>query len=89
MRKSDGGPAFPRVGYDTPSDGWVYGERGMSLRDYFAAHYLGGMTPWQWDWDKPEKNQPAEEYLANVAKSAYAMADAMLRARDEERDDAE
>lgn len=38
---SDGGPAFPYVGMDYPFDGAqpeMMTVRGMSLRDYFAAH---------------------------------------------------
>ena len=38
---NDGGPAFPGEQGHTPEHGWNQTwERGMSLRDYFAAHAL-------------------------------------------------
>ncbi len=73
----DGGPAFEHT--DATS------EHGMALRDYFAAKALQGLTanpggPIQandrsgWDMVNCDAN--------NVATLAYAMADAMLRARE-------
>lgn len=68
----DGGPAFP-----VPTgSGFV---EGMTLRDYFAAHALKGFLASGMDWeeaDGPDDNYPV------LAKHAYAMADAMLAARE-------
>jgi len=76
MSKDNGGPAFP-CGYEgsTRSDA-----SGLSIRDYFAAKALAGMLaqgglgfmgwhPSNWDSSK------------SLAKSAYEIADAMLKER--------
>ena len=69
MSKQDnGGPAFPMCMPTAAGTGVVYG---MSLRDYFAANAMQGMLA------------GAERGLdADIAKYAYKLADAMLRARD-------
>ena len=65
---NDGGPAFPNVPPDSQYSDW---DKGMTLRDYFAAAALqglladGGGASWNDD-----------------AKSAYLAADAMLKARE-------
>jgi hypothetical protein len=76
MTKDTGGPAFPskkriqRMGYTTqefePVDG-------MTLRDYFAAKAMQGFIA----------SSPAtpEYILRHMTSDAYAMADAMLKAR--------
>ncbi|CAB4132278.1 hypothetical protein UFOVP259_12 [uncultured Caudovirales phage] len=46
------------------------GNQGMSLRDYFAAKAMQGMMV---DVDKPNCDY--------IAETAYAIADAMLKAR--------
>lgn len=66
--KADGGPAFPRDGGN---------QTGMTLRDYFAGQALLGIT-----------SELANEDLGTVdfnitARSAYEIADAMIRARQE------
>ena len=48
----------------------------MALRDYFAAHALAGMLA--------DPNRPKNDTREDVAESAYAMADAMLKARGEQ-----
>jgi len=70
---NDGGPAFPvaenhKVAADVP---WT---QGMTLRDWFAGQALVGMLG-DSSFDAPEDR---------LAAGAYAMADAMLRARDVE-----
>jgi hypothetical protein len=71
-----GGPAFPHtVEYKGADCGGVVPHGGMSLRDYFAANALQGLMGRVWG------NQPAEELFSIWAKSAYAVADAMLKAR--------
>jgi hypothetical protein len=80
MTTETGGPAFPTAqvninGVDE-QDGISAFDGGMTLRDYFAAKAMQGMLAtgddYQdllgdgWDW---------------YAKASYAMADAMLKAR--------
>lgn len=70
MKKSKtGGPAFP-TGYDP--------EKGMTLRDYFAAQALqGGIVHGLFNAAKAD--QSYAEYLSSIA---YIYADAMLKARE-------
>ena len=66
--QDDGGPAFP----------WLHteGHGGMALRDYFAAAALQGMFASDTeDWTCDFKHFPIR------AKSAYEIADAMLKER--------
>ncbi|CNL10053.1 MULTISPECIES: hypothetical protein [Yersinia] len=69
-----GGPAFPWCGdlNDTPHIGL-----GMTLRDWMAAKALTGMIS--------TSNGPAlggfDGYESHIASAAYAMADAMIKAR--------
>jgi hypothetical protein len=67
-------PAFPQPYVAPPADA-----KGMTLRDYFAGQALaGGLEQGVEDdmnvnwWHDPSK----------IAKRAYAIADAMLKARD-------
>lgn len=63
----DGGPAFPTVAGQT-----VY-SHGMTLRDWFAGQAMAGeLASWR-------QNTAGHEF--NIARRAYAMADAMLEAR--------
>ena len=64
---SDGGPAFPTL-FIEPNYGSGYA--GMTLRDYFAAAVLQG------NLIEPTANND------EVAKWAYSLADAMLKARE-------
>ena len=66
---SDGGSAFPHEtynGYDS----------GMTLRDYFAAAAMQGIIS---DASVPASSKKDGEL---VSRSAYAFADAMLKARE-------
>lgn len=65
-KKNNGGPAFPEPVMDFSQ------YRGMTLRDYFAAKFMQGVCA---NPDKLYDDEP-------LAKEAYAMADAMLRARE-------
>jgi len=79
---NNGGPAFPsgivrksRPAHDTGADFHVTDfteprNAGMTLRDYFAAKAM------------PVFLVNTETSLAEDAKNAYAMADAMLKARE-------
>jgi hypothetical protein len=62
-----GGPAFP----STFHNGWGEPEKGMTLRDYFAAKAMQGLL--------------AGTTTSNgsmIVKDAYAIADGMLKARE-------
>ncbi|MZR63824.1 hypothetical protein [Alcanivorax sp. DP30] len=65
---NSGGPAFP-----VPNDANVNDQEGMTLRDYFAAKAMQGAIA--------NPHSPAPDW-ERVAEHAYAMADAMLAARD-------
>jgi hypothetical protein len=65
-----GGPAFPTEAYDLERQ-TVVREEGMTLRDYFAAKAMQSIR----------ETAPATTY-EHIAKYAYEMADAMLKARD-------
>ena len=68
MTKDTGGPAFPS-GYEVPE------YHGMTLRDYFAAKAMQSMLPLF-------SSRPLNE-IEMVPDKAYAMADAMLKAREQ------
>lgn len=75
MSNNTGGPAFPFAG----SDGHVYNDQGMTLRDYFAAK---AMPSFYKDYAECARNTGwDEDWRMGVALDAYAMADAMLKAR--------
>ncbi|MGE0406252.1 MAG: hypothetical protein AB7F35_29715 [Acetobacteraceae bacterium] len=79
--KDDGGPAFPRAGCELPNYQYIdQGEAGMTLRDYFAAAALQGMLATN---IRQPKNITVPEMAQAIAAGAYAMADAMLKAREE------
>ena len=65
MNDKDGGPAFPVTNEDHHA--W-----GVSVRDYFAAKAMQGMSanPYYDDYE-----------FGKVAEMAYAQAEAMLAAR--------
>jgi hypothetical protein len=55
----------------------VKGEKGMDLRDYFAAKAMSEMFDAGWI----HAGEIEEVDLAHLAKWAYIMADAMMKAR--------
>lgn len=67
----DGGPAFPTIDANDEHD---YGTRGMTLRDYFAAKALQSLDQSGYAYSKG---------MEAMAHDAYALANAMLKARDE------
>lgn len=74
----DGGPAFPWGEHGTRLGG-------MSLRDAFALEAMGramDLSPPQW-WNEGISPIRGTPEMDRVAKVAYAMADSMLRARQE------
>ena len=74
MTKETGGQAFPRQQweYDGQNNVLQYQEEGMTLRDYFAAKAMQARLS-NPDWLCSDERTAAD---------AYAMADAMLRARE-------
>ena len=71
MSDDTGGPAFPQV--STDAFGELY-EKGMTLRDYFAAHAMQGLLA-------NPNGIPA--YYNNIMEASFEVADAMLKARKE------
>ena len=61
-------PAFPNEG----GAGNLWNDKGMTLRDYFAAKAMQGMMH--------DVSQPVGEV---IAEWAYQVADAMLKAREQ------
>jgi hypothetical protein len=80
----DGGPAFPREADEAPD------QRGMSLRDYFAAKALVAEIMTTCSDATPESAEDAVRaarkagltITEHLAQNAYTWADAMLRARE-------
>ena len=93
MSKADtGGPAFPRPASPAHQHGMHDPQKGMTLRDYFAAKAMQALI------EKTEvliravledgthHGTPEElmaKHKAGICESAYAYADAMLKARDQ------
>ncbi|HAZ42333.1 MAG TPA: hypothetical protein DCY52_08705 [Methylococcaceae bacterium] len=81
---NDGGPAFPVEVYDFDKDAFV-NEKGMTLRDYFAAKAMPTML------DGNGVKITKAHYISRgldvgdfhglVARCAYELADRMLEAR--------
>jgi len=77
-----GGPAFPHEYFDKQLN-QVRVMHGMTLRDYFAAKAMQFEFKDYWDDFAKRKDQTIDEYWRNdIAESCYAMADAMLTARE-------
>jgi hypothetical protein len=73
-----GGPAFPSTVELSDGSGFVYS--GMTLRDYFAAKALPSAFAQYIEY--AEENGWHEGWRDGVARDAYSMADAMLKARE-------
>jgi hypothetical protein len=63
-----GGPAFPTPAHNLQNDG-------MTLRDYFAAKAMPGMLASADSWINKDE-------VEDFATICYALADAMLKARE-------
>ena len=82
-RINDGGPAFARDSHMDKEIGLYVQQRGMSLRDYFAAKAMQAIissalsenTKTHYDINKPD-------FFECLSLDAYAHADAMLKARE-------
>ena len=76
MSNNTGGAAFPHH-IQHPNGHWPeVTHAGMTLRDYFAAKAMQGLMGRAW------ADIPAVELFKTWAVSAYALADAMLKARE-------
>lgn len=87
MDKPDsGGPAFPNVP-DGAGDKWADWDKGMTLRDYFAAkamhaHLITDTVPGEaCDALIDAAMKAGRDPIDQIALNAYEVADAMLRAR--------
>ena len=69
MTTNTGGPAFP----NKSNAGDIWSDKGMTLRDYFAASFIASGVVF--------KNLSSGSTTDEVAAQAYALADAMLKAR--------
>ncbi|GKV89326.1 hypothetical protein [Pectobacterium carotovorum] len=88
MSKETGGPAFPVETQLNPisnqackhqtADGHIYQFPGMTLRDYFAAKAMQG---WLSSYGVDAVHPAHSGNAVDAAKNAYALADAMLKAR--------
>jgi hypothetical protein len=76
--KGIGGSAFPYAGETAPNGEYIYGETGMTLRDYFAAKAMQSMLT---EYSRTNGGIGAAHIGRNVSHHAYVMADAMLEAR--------
>ena len=68
-------PAFPAMHFDLADN-----EHGLTMRDYFAAQALTGAQI----WDAILNGKEASQFCGGVnklAEVAYAVADAMMEAR--------
>jgi hypothetical protein len=80
MAKETGGPAFP-VPAELCQDLTVEQQRGMTLRDYFAAQAMTGAQIWDAVLNGKNAQLSHEGGVNTLAEVAYAVADAMLKAR--------
>lgn len=92
QKRNDGGSAFPviasidphyydddsRQNGDRPGFYTTNTEDGMSLRDYFAAAALTGLLV------NPKPDSMEAMGAVECASEAYALADAMLKVRDDQ-----
>ena len=61
----------------------IVGNKGMTLRDYFAAKAMQAVYAKHWDMFMDETYDHPDEVVNGTASDAYKMADAMLKAREE------
>jgi hypothetical protein len=82
MAKDTGGPAFPREDYQTDD---APGQRGMTLRDYFAAKAMGALIAALASNEAfctTMLSRSDLDSIEAVAELAYKHADAMIDERD-------
>lgn len=69
--QDNGGPAFPTNTENSDNVGACYANYGMTLRDFFAAKAMQGLLA----------DSELKASMDEFAERAYAVADAMLKAR--------
>ena len=78
-KQETGGPAFARPSWPGAIGG---AQEGMTLRDYFAAKAMQAILPqYQNVFDDETGGEDDPSFPELLAKDAYTMADAMLKAR--------
>lgn len=86
MSAYDGGPAFPIPGAVSHFGGEKFKDEayaGMTLRDYFAAKAMQGFLAAEANPRVGTESEPySRKYADYLALEAYALADAMLAARE-------
>lgn len=85
--RETGGSAFPRAPFDYTDTGsdldWnVREQTGMTLRDWFAGQALAGCLAMP-EGENGSFHTNCGDQFIGVAKYAYQMADAMIKARNE------
>lgn len=70
--------AYPIIDYINGENSYIYQEKGMDLRDYFAAKAMSEMFDAGW----VNAGEIEDTDLDHIAKWAYITADAMMKARD-------
>ncbi len=83
-QRKDGGPAFGHAGSEWSDGCWVDApvQRGMTLRDYFAAKAMQVVYAEFWRGVAADEYTVTPGWRDGVAADAYQMADAMLAARE-------
>ena len=79
MAIDTGGPAFPNEG----GAGHLWNDKGMTLRDYFAAKAMAALLSRSGPYGEDQKPICREDVFTvdELAEYAYAQADAMLTIR--------
>ena len=78
MSDNTGGPAFPVPMFSVGHAKYEAQQKGLTLRDYFAAKAMCGYLTGD---ALLKQSDTAEEWIEKTAKASYEMADAMLKAR--------
>ena len=68
--------AFPILDYQNGENSFIYENKGMDLRDYFAAKAMQGIIG-----NSDERSTWIEEIDKWIGNYAYTVADAMMEAR--------
>ena len=76
-----GGSAFPNMAFGSTRNE----QQGMTLRDYFAAKAMNGLLETAIDWFPTgrDADESSLEIFKDLARDSYAIADAMLKAREQ------
>lgn len=83
-RVNDGGPAYPAAPNPNYTDDAQLGQRGMSVRDWFAGQALPAKIKDADSFNDDCRNNRNNTRITpeDVAHSCYVYADAMLKARE-------